>query len=100
MIEPWTSVDLASSFEGHHFHLHHRDVVKTEVKVTNGALNTATTETDSFIVDLTAPDLVSLWDGLGDEDIEFQVSGVCHLLGSYSFDLFQCIVCFVHNSNK
>lgn len=73
VIQTWKNVELASTYESHHFHLNHRDVVKTQVKVTNGALNTAVKETDSFIVDMTPPDLVSLWDGLGDADIEFQV---------------------------
>ena len=72
-IQPWENMGLASTYESHHFHLNHRDKVKTQVRVTNGALNTAVEETDSFIVDMTPPELVSLWDGLGDADIEFQV---------------------------
>ncbi|KAK7494165.1 hypothetical protein BaRGS_00014638, partial [Batillaria attramentaria] len=84
VIQTWKNEELAESFERHSFHLKHRDVVKTEVKATNGALNTVTKETNAFIVDMTPPDRISLWDGAGSADIEFQ-SDVSRLDASFQF---------------
>ena len=55
------------------FFSQHRDVVRTTIRATNGALNTNSQTSDSFVVDLTPPDLLYIYDGLGNADIEFQV---------------------------
>ena len=59
----------------HHFHLHHKDYVKTKVRAINGATNFADVESNGYLVDLTQPDLLTLGDGdiLG-TDIAFQVN--------------------------
>lgn len=74
-MKTWEHVGLATTFQGHNFHLNHRDVVKTQVRATNGALNSVAIETDSFIVDTTPPALIyGLWDGQGSADVDYQVS--------------------------
>ncbi|KAL8609977.1 hypothetical protein ACOMHN_029470 [Nucella lapillus] len=83
-IKPWTKVGLASSFESHDYHLKHRDVVRSVVRATNGALNTASKSTDTFLVDLTPPRLGYLWDGQSAADINFQ-SDVKQLGASFEF---------------
>ena len=75
-IHPPESVSHDSSYiEWHHFHLHHKDYVKTNVRAINGATNHADVESNGYLVDLTQPDLLTLGDGdiLG-EDIAFQVN--------------------------
>lgn len=55
-------------------HLQHKDRVKTKFRTINGALNKIETETDGFIVDLTAPKLMYLNDGSEAKvDAEYQV---------------------------
>ena len=57
------------------FHLKHKDHVKVKVKTTNAALNSITSETDGFVVDLTPAILSSLGDGSAlNQDQSFQVS--------------------------
>lgn len=77
VLQNWENVNLDTTFEKHRFSLRHRDVVRTKLRVSNGALNTITSETDSFIIDLTPPELYSLWDGLGSSDIEYQARNFC-----------------------
>jgi hypothetical protein len=57
------------------FHLKHKDHVKVKVKTTNAALNSITSETDGFVVDLTPAILLNLGDGTAlNQDQIFQVS--------------------------
>jgi hypothetical protein len=59
------------------FHLKHKDHVKVKVKTTNAALNSITSETDGFVVDLSPPILLNLGDGTAlNQDQIFQVSFV------------------------
>jgi hypothetical protein len=62
-IHSYESVFPDTNITWHHFHLHHRDIVKSKLRTTNGALNFVTNETNSYIVDLTAPNLDYLNDG-------------------------------------
>ncbi|XP_064646203.1 uncharacterized protein LOC135499389 [Lineus longissimus] len=56
----------------HHFHLHHRDIIKSKLRTTNGALNFIESETNSFVVDLTPPNLIYLNDGpTAEVDIDY-----------------------------
>ncbi|PVD18248.1 hypothetical protein C0Q70_21774, partial [Pomacea canaliculata] len=84
VLQDWENVNLDTTFEKHRFSLRHRDVVRTKLRVSNGALNTITSETDSFIIDLTPPELYSLWDGLGSSDIEYQ-SDITSLSAKFEF---------------
>ncbi|XP_025084423.1 uncharacterized protein LOC112558273 isoform X1 [Pomacea canaliculata] len=84
VLQEWENVNLDTTFEKHRFSLRHRDVVRTKLRVSNGALNTITSETDSFIIDLTPPELYSLWDGLGSSDIEYQ-SDITSLSAKFEF---------------
>lgn len=68
-----TFSNTSSSVTWLNFDLEHKDRVKTELKVTNGALNSVTQQTDGFVVDLSPPELEHLWDGLGSSDIMYQV---------------------------
>ncbi|XP_041378093.1 uncharacterized protein LOC121390363 [Gigantopelta aegis] len=76
VIHNWKSLGrYADKVEWHHFHLNHRDVVKSKLRVTNGALNNIELESSGFVVDLTAPVLVYLGDGAEAKfDIEYQSS--------------------------
>ena len=77
-IHPPESVSSESvCIEWHHFHLHHKDYVKTNVRAINGATNHADVESNGYLVDLTQPDLLTLGDGdiLG-TDINFQVNSL------------------------
>lgn len=74
MLRDWSTFsNTSSSVTWLNFNLEHEDRVKMELKVTNGALNSVTEETDGFVVDLTPPELTYLWDGLGSSDIMYQV---------------------------
>lgn len=74
LLRDWSTFsNTSSSVTWLNFDLEHKDRVKTELKVTNGALNSVTQETDGFVVDLSPPELEHLWDGLGSSDIMYQV---------------------------
>jgi hypothetical protein len=48
----WTPSYGNNKVEWVNFHLKHKDHVKVKVKTTNAALNSITSETDGFVVDL------------------------------------------------
>jgi hypothetical protein len=74
LMREWSTFsNTSSSVTWLNFDLEHQDRVKMELKVTNGAQNSLTHETDGFVVDLTPPELTYLWDGLGSSDIMYQV---------------------------
>ena len=57
-----------------HFHLHHADVVRSVITVTNGALLSTDATSDGFTVDLTDPIMDKLVDGHDvDNDARFTV---------------------------
>ena len=56
------------------FHNHHEDIIRASLRVTNGALNDVTLNTNGVLIDLTAPVATYLMDGaVPGSDIEFQV---------------------------
>jgi hypothetical protein len=58
-----------------HLHLKHQDVVRTDLRVTNGALNQIQETTTGFLVDLTPPELIFIGDGaVLEKDMDYQVS--------------------------
>lgn len=74
LLSDWSTFsNTSSSVTWLNFDFEHKDRVKTELKVTNGALNSVTQQTDGFVVDLSPPELEHLWDGLGSSDIMYQV---------------------------
>ena len=75
VIHPPEAVGPDATFiEWHHFHLHHKDQVYISMETVNGALESIHTQTDGYLVDLTAPKLGYLGDGeTQGQDKEFQV---------------------------
>ena len=89
------------------FHLKHKDHVKVKVKTTNAALNSITSETDGFVVDLTPAILLNLGDGTAlNQDQIFQVSFlVLPYLGLHNAQdvsqilYFVGVVCIINRNN-
>ena len=58
----------------HHFHLKHRDIIRSKVEVTNQALLSTSSSSNKFTVDLTEPIMMGLVDGLDlKKDMEYTV---------------------------
>ena len=95
LLRDWSSFsNTSSSVTWLNFDLEHKDQVKTRLKVTNGALNSVTQDTDGFVVDLSPPELEYLWDGSGSSDIMYQVQvlAVTILLTNVThIDVYPCI---------
>lgn len=70
----WTQVSNSDQFASwNNFHNHHEDVIRASLRVTNGALNDVTLNTNGVLIDLTAPVVTYLMDGtVPGSDIEFQ----------------------------
>ena len=74
VIQDWvTVINTSTSVTWLNFNLEHKDIVKTTLKTTNGALNEITNTTDGLTVDLTPPKLNYIRDGLSAADISYQV---------------------------
>lgn len=64
-----------TGFQWGHFHLRHKDQVRSTIQVTNGARNAAKLTTNGYLVDLTPPELDYIFDGKSPrKDISFQTS--------------------------
>jgi hypothetical protein len=75
LIKDWTTFESnISKAMWRNFHLLHNDRLKSVVRAINGALNDIEKESNSFVVDLTAPFFTYVYDGTTEgSDIEFQV---------------------------
>ena len=58
----------------HHFHFHHKDEVRVELKVSNNADSPTKLSTTGFLVDLTEPVMGGLVDGVDiNNDVQYTV---------------------------
>ena len=81
-------INTSTSVTWLNFNLEHKDIVKTTLKTTNGALNEITNTTDGYTVDLTPPKLKYIRDGLLAADISYQV-----------IKLYICVCVLSYNGN-
>ena len=59
------------------FHHHHRDYIRSSLRVRNGALNEITLDTDGVLIDLTVPFMEFLADGnVAGLDLDFQACSI------------------------
>ena len=65
--------NYTSTVEYHHLSLHHGDLVKSTLRVTNGAQESIQSVTNGVVVDLTPPVMTTMWDGNGGSDIQYTV---------------------------
>ena len=73
-IRDWTKFEASTrNVKWLNFHNHHKDRIKVSLRTTNKALSQIVNTTDGFVVDLTPPQLLYLWDGSWGKDREFQV---------------------------
>ncbi|CAH1783351.1 unnamed protein product, partial [Owenia fusiformis] len=65
--QPESVGGTVNSINWHHFHHHHGDFLYVEMQTTNGAGSTITTTSSGVTVDLTAPEVQYLGDGVEPE---------------------------------
>ncbi|KAK3788402.1 hypothetical protein RRG08_044436, partial [Elysia crispata] len=63
--------NYTSTVEYHHLSLQHGDLVKSTLRVTNGAQTSIQAVTNGIVVDLTPPVMTQMWDGSGGSDIQY-----------------------------
>jgi hypothetical protein len=75
IVTNWTTVqNTTTQSEWKNNNFAHSDMVKSKLRVTNGALNEVIKETDGFVIDLTAPVVEYINDGEeAEQDIKYQV---------------------------
>ncbi|GFR58918.1 protein jagged-2 [Elysia marginata] len=66
--------NYTSTVEYHHLSLQHGDLVKSTLRVTNGAQTSVERVTNGIVVDLTPPVMTQMWDGSGGSDIQYTSS--------------------------